>query len=121
MSTALQLQSHLDNLRGALPEVRGALVASIDGMPISHNLAEGDPNRMAAMVATALSLGKRLIDSFTGGQFQETTVFGQTAQIFVYAAGPKAVLAVTSNGASNIGLLHLEARSVAQKIAQVLL
>jgi len=120
MSIANQLQTHLDGLRASLPEVRGVLVASTDGMPISHNLAEGDPNRMAAMVATALSLGKRLIDSFTGGQFQETSVFGQSAQIFVYAAGPKAVLAVTGSGVSNVGLLHLEARAVAQKVAQVL-
>ena len=120
MSTALQLQGHLDSLRGALPEVRGVLVASTDGMAIAHNLVDGDSNRMAAMVATALSLGKRLIDSFSGGQFQETTVFGQNAQIFVYAAGSRAVLAVVSGTVQNVGLIHWEARSAAQKIAQIL-
>lgn len=120
MSTAIQLQGHLDTLRAALPEVRGVLIASTDGMPISHNLVDGDPNRMAAMVATALSLAKRLVESFAGGQFLETTVFGQSAQIFVYAAGTKAVLAVIANGATNVGMINLEARSSAQKIAQVL-
>ena len=120
MSLQVQLQSILDNLRAALPEVRGVLVASVDGMAIAHNLVEGDQNRMAAMVATALSLGKRLVESFAGGQFNETSVIGQSAQIFVYSAGTKAVLSVIANGASNMGLIHLEARTAAQKVAQAL-
>ena len=36
-------------------------------------------------------------DADLGGQFQETTVFGQNAQIFVYAAGSRAVLTVVSD------------------------
>lgn len=120
MSTSTQLQSLLESLRTALPEVRGILVASIDGMPVAQNLLEGDANRIAAMVATALSLGKRISDSFGGGQFQETSVYGQSAQVFIYSAGTKAVLSVTASGLTNVGLIHLESRAAAQKIAQLL-
>ena len=70
--------------------------------------------------AVGRRLAKRLVESFAGGQFLETTVFGQTAQIFVYAAGTKAVLAVVASGATNVGMINLEARGSAQKIAQVL-
>lgn len=120
MSTGNELQNILDNLRSSIPEVRGVLIASVDGMPVTQNLLEGDANRLAAMVATALSLGKRICESFGGGALQETSISGQTSQVYIYAAGNKAVLSVLSGGGANVGLIHLEARNAAQKIAQIL-
>lgn len=120
MSTANQLQSILDNLKAALPEVREVLIATTDGMPVVHNGGSTDANRIAAMAATALGLGKRLTDTIGGGSFSESSVSGEGAQIFIYAAGSKAVLAVVSTGAISVGLIHLEARSAAKNIAAVL-
>ena len=120
MSTSHQLQSILDSLRAAIPEIREVLIATTDGMPIAQNIGGGDANRLAAMAATALGLGKRMSDTIGGGALAEASVSGQTAQIFIYAAGGKAVLAVVSSGVSNIGLIHLEARTAAQKVAEVL-
>ena len=39
--------------------------------------------------------------------------------LFVYAAGPKAVLAVMGAAGSNAGLIHLEARSTAKEIGDL--
>ncbi len=115
------LQNALKSLRIAIPEVRGALVASTDGLPMAQNLSGNeDPNRVAAMAATALGLGKRISDTLNGGTLTETSVSGTEGQIFLYAAGNKGVLVVVTPANVNIGLVHLEARDAARSIANIL-
>ncbi|MBS0658645.1 MAG: roadblock/LC7 domain-containing protein [Verrucomicrobia bacterium] len=120
MSLSDRLQSILNELRSALPDVRGALISSADGMLIAQNVSSGDSNRMAAMVATSLGLGKRMCESFGAGNLSETSVSGDAGQVFIYGAGSKGVLAVINPAGGNIGLLHLECRAAARRVAEVL-
>ncbi len=94
------LQKIVDNLRTAIPDARGAIIA--------------------AMAATTLGLGKRIIDTLNAGAFSETSVSGSEGQIFVYAAGLKGVLAVICSNNANIGLINLEARDAAKAIGEIL-
>jgi len=112
-------QKSVDNLRTAIPELRGVLVASSEGLPIAYSLSNGvDANRVAAMAAAASSLGRRVSDSLSAGQFEEITVGGHDGQIFLYSAGAKGVLAVIGPAGCNAGLIHLEARGVAREIGE---
>lgn len=120
MSVSDQLQQLLQEVRSAVPELKGAMVASTDGLAIAHSMSAGDPARMAAMVATALGLGKRISDTFGGGAFNETSVTGTDSAVYIYSAGNRGVLAVIAPSGANVGLINLEARSAAQKISQVL-
>ncbi len=120
MAFANELQGLIDELNISVPEMYGSIIASPDGMPIVHSLKGGDDKRIAAMVATALGLGKRICESVGGGQMRETTVAGRDRHVFVYSAGPRGVLAVLAGPEANVGLIHLEARSVARRIEQVL-
>jgi uncharacterized protein len=115
------LQQTLSTLRSAIPEVRGALVASTDGLPMAQNLSgTEDPNRVAAMAATALGLGKRIADTLNAGTLSETSVSGTNGQIYLYAAGTKGVLVVVAGANANVGMIHLEARDAAKSIAALL-
>ncbi len=120
MSKQEDLKQIIDNLRSAVPEVRGAIVASSDGLAIAHSLSSGDPNRVAAMAATALGLGKRITDTLGAGKLTETTVSGNEGQIFLYSAGNKGVLALIASSGANVGLINLEARDAAQAITELL-
>ncbi len=120
MALNVQLDQLLQTLQSSVPDVRGAVIASTDGMPIAHSLAGGDQNRVSAMVATALGLGKRICESIGAGQFTETSVSGNAGLVYVYSAGPKGVLAVLCPPGSNIGLVNLEARDSPKKIEAVL-
>jgi predicted regulator of Ras-like GTPase activity (Roadblock/LC7/MglB family) len=114
------LKNHLDNLRNAIPELKGVLLASVEGLPVAHALSNGmDANRVAAMAAAASSLGRRISDSMSTGLLNEVSVKGDDGMLFVYAAGTKAVLAVIGPSPSNAGLIHLEARSTAKEIAEL--
>ncbi|PTY02616.1 hypothetical protein DB346_08690 [Verrucomicrobia bacterium LW23] len=120
MTTNQQLQTILDKLRVDVPDLRGVLVATSDGLAVAHSISSGDSNRIAAMVATALGLGKRICETIGGGALSETSFSGATGQVYVYSAGTKGVLGVLSAPGANIGLIHLEAREAATKIQQVL-
>src|SRR5437588_634313 len=44
------LQKNIETLRAAIPELRGVLIASTEGLPVAHSIAGGaDPARAAAM------------------------------------------------------------------------
>jgi len=114
------LKNHLETLRNSIPELRGVLLASTEGLPVAHSLSNGtDPNRVAAMAAAATSLGRRISESMATGGLSEVSIRGDDGVLFVYSAGPKAVLAVIGPMGSNAGLIHLEARGIAKEIGEL--
>jgi len=121
MSKQEQTQMILDTLRAGMPEMKGALIATADGLAIARSFSDNtDYQRVAAMSATALGLGKRIADTLGAGEFTETSVSGTQANAYIYATGPKGVLAVITTPDANLGLLHLEARDAAKRIAEIL-
>ena len=121
MSKLEEIQKSIQQLRAAVPELRGVLLASADGLPVAHSLTDGaDPQRFAAMAAAASGLGRKVGESLGIGTLSEVTIGGSDGQVFVYAAGPKAVLAVITSGNGNTGLIHLEARATVRTIAETL-
>jgi predicted regulator of Ras-like GTPase activity (Roadblock/LC7/MglB family) len=98
MAKVEALKNHLEALRNAIPELKGVLLASSEGLPIAHSLTNGaDPNR----------------------ELGEVSVQAQEGALFVYSAGAKAVLVVLSPNGGNAGLIHLEARDTAKQIAEL--
>ncbi len=112
------LEQLVSELRTALPEIKGIVVASADGLPIVAQ-AEDAP-RLAAMAATALGLGKRIAETTQLGPLAETVVRGRDGYVVVYAVGQRGVLALIAPAHVNLGLLHLEARAIAGRMAEVL-
>ena len=115
------MQQTLAGLRSAIPEVRGVLIASSDGLPMAQNMTGNeDPNRVAAMAATALGLGKRIADTLNAGSLSETSVTGSEGLVYLDSAGPKGVLVVVAPSQANVGMIHLEARDAARQIQEIL-
>jgi uncharacterized protein len=50
----------------------------------------------------------------------ETSVSGSDGQVYLYAAGTKAVLVVVATAGANVGMIHLEARDAARRIQEIL-
>jgi predicted regulator of Ras-like GTPase activity (Roadblock/LC7/MglB family) len=120
MAKGEALKGHLENLRSSIPELKGVLLASNEGLPIAHSLSNGsDPNRVAAMAAAASNLGRKISDSMSAGTLGEVSIQADEGSLFVYSAGSKAVLAVLSPQGGNAGLIHLEARSAAKEIGDL--
>lgn len=120
MSRQVELQEVIRQLRQAVPEITGVMVASTDGLSLASDLPEAEAARAAAMAATALGLGKRIAQTSNLGGLEEVVVRGQSGYMVVYSAGDKGVLAVAAPAGANLGLIRLEAQGAAQRIAQVL-
>ena len=115
------LNNTLMTLRGSMPELRGALVATADGLPIAQSFSDAtDAGRVAAMAATALGLGKRITERTNLGGLAEAVIRGDNGYLVVYAAGKDAVLVLSGPIDSNLGLMRLEARVAAVDIKQIL-
>jgi uncharacterized protein len=120
MAKGEALKSTLEALRNAIPELKGVLLASNEGLPIAHALTNGaDPNRLAAMAVAASSVGRRASESMNAGALHEVSIQAEDGALFVYAAGTKAVLVVLSPQGGNAGLIHLEARAAAKEIGDL--
>lgn len=120
MSKQESLKKIIEALRDAIPELVGVLLASNEGLPVGHSMSNGaDPNRVAAMAAAASNLGRRISDSVGVGNLGEIAVRGDDGWLFIYSAGPKAVLAVLAPQGANAGLVHLEARASAKEISDL--
>ncbi|WP_347240698.1 roadblock/LC7 domain-containing protein [Thermus sp.] len=120
MSRQTVLQEAIRQLRQAVPEITGVMVASSDGLSLATDLPEAEAARVAAMAATALGLGKRIAQTTALGGLEEVVVRGGDGYLVVYSAGDKGVLAVAAPAGANLGLIHLEARQMAQRIAEAL-
>lgn len=114
------IHAALRELRAAVPDVAGAIVASVDGLPMAQDVPDHDPAGIAAMAATAAGLSKRIIGDFAFGDFAECVVRASGGYFVVYSAGRVAVLAVLASEGANLGRVHLEARRCATAIASAL-
>ena len=102
----------------ALPGVLHVLLVRSDGLLVARGSAQnaapedqGATARVAAMTATALSLNKRIIGAFQGGALTETSVIGTEAKFLLYAAGPRAVLALITTKDADTELISQRARA----------
>jgi predicted regulator of Ras-like GTPase activity (Roadblock/LC7/MglB family) len=104
--------ARLDLLARRLDGVRGALVATLDGRPVVHTLADGSPGAVAAMVASSLSLSHRLGDLCGPGHLAEMMVRSTAGYVVLHALGDHHVLAVITEPAINVARLGLEIRDL---------
>ena len=110
----------LSAIRRAIPELHGVMIASQDGLAIAHDFPEADAERIAAMAATALGLGKRISERTNMGDLSKTVIHGRNGYLVVYGAGEDAVLVMQGPIESNLGLMRIEARVAAVEIKQLL-
>lgn len=105
-------------LRDRMPQITGGIVATCDGFLIAADLPEGiEPDSVAALTATELSLSHRFADTVCDGDFQEVVIRCTGGHLAIYACGPRAALALLAAPEVMLGRLHLEARPAALAIA----
>lgn len=127
MSTGLYQASKSEELarvigmmHRSIPELHGVMIASVDGLPVAHDFQDSEAERIAAMAATALGLGKRISERTDLGNLAEAVIRGERGYLVIYAAGADAVLALSGPIDSNLGLMRIEARVAAVEIKSLL-
>jgi predicted regulator of Ras-like GTPase activity (Roadblock/LC7/MglB family) len=110
-------EAALRSLARSMPNIRGALLASLDGYPLAHHLPDRDPASTAAIVASSCGLGERLAELTGDGSMREIVVNSDDGYVVIYRVGDIGVLTVLTAPAVNLAMLKLKARDVVIRFA----
>ncbi|MFD5269650.1 roadblock/LC7 domain-containing protein [Streptomyces sp. NPDC058335] len=117
MAVEAEVLNELHRLRARMPQLTGALAASVDGFVLAQDMPGVQPEGLAALTAAALGVGHRMVDLTARGEFRELLVRGAGGYVATYAAGPSAILTLLADDRANVGRLHLEGRRSGAHIA----
>jgi predicted regulator of Ras-like GTPase activity (Roadblock/LC7/MglB family) len=121
MSRNEQILYILQGLVGRSQDVEGAMLVTLDGLPLASALPQGaDEDRVAAMAAAALSMGARTTTELRRGALEQVLVKGDSGYVVIISAGKDTVLAAISNGESKLGMILYEMKLAARDLAREL-
>ncbi|MFC8197147.1 roadblock/LC7 domain-containing protein [Streptomyces sp. NPDC060006] len=119
MAAEAEVLDELHRLRARVPQLTGALAASVDGLVLAQDTPGVEPEGLAALTAAALGVALRMADATGQGDFRELLVHGEHGYVATYVAGPSAVLTLLAGERANVGRLHLEGRRSGTRIGQL--
>lgn len=102
-----------------LDEATGALVCTADGMLVTADVRGGAAEQAAALSSALLAMGRRTTELLQAGALEETLVSGTGGHVACYAAGPTLVLTILAERGANLGLLRMEGRKTAVRLAAI--
>lgn len=120
MSKQQELESVIADLRSGVPDVRGVVVTTPDGLPLAHDLPPDQSEMLAALAASAINSGDRVSTQLGLGALVETTLKAEHGQLVAYRIGHLAIVVIAAPLQANIGLLRIEARAAAVRITSIL-
>lgn len=112
------LEGVLNELQGSIPEIEACAIVSVEGLPIVSALPpDVDEAKVAAMTAAMLTLGEKAAIELGKGILEQVNVKGVDGWLLVVAAGLNACLTVSTTANAKLGLIFLDMKRAADKIA----
>ncbi|MEE9539896.1 MAG: roadblock/LC7 domain-containing protein [Candidatus Thorarchaeota archaeon] len=112
------LEGVLNELQGSIPEIEACAIVSVEGLPIVSALPpDVDEAKVAAMTAAMLTLGEKAAMELGKGILEQVNVKGIDGWLLVVAAGLNACLTVSTTANAKLGLIFLDMKRAADKIA----
>ncbi|MFC3572764.1 roadblock/LC7 domain-containing protein [Streptomyces yaanensis] len=119
MDAEPEVLDELRRLRARVPQLTGALAASVDGLVLAQDTPGVEAEGVAALTAAALGVAVRMTDATGQGDFRELLFRGVHGYVATYAAGRGAVLTLLAQDRVNVGRLHLEGRRASTRIGEL--
>jgi len=115
------LVSILTELNGSSADIEASGVISTDGLMMASVLPAGmDEDRVGAMSAAMLSLGDRTAQELARGELEQVLIKGDKGYVLMTYAGEEAVLTVLTKSSAKLGLIFLDVKRSAVRIAEML-
>ncbi|UCE11628.1 MAG: roadblock/LC7 domain-containing protein [Candidatus Thorarchaeota archaeon] len=115
------LEGVLNELQGSIPEIEAAAIVSVEGLPIVSALpTDVDEAKVAAMTAAMLTLGEKAAIELGKGNLEQVNVKGADGWLIVVQAGMNACITVSTTANAKLGLIFLDMKRAADKIAKLI-
>ncbi len=115
------LEGVLNELQGSIPEIEACAIVSVEGLPIVSALPpDVDEAKVAAMTAAMLTLGEKAAIELGKGILEQVNVKGVDGWLLVISAGLNACLTVSTTANAKLGLIFLDMKRAADKIAAMI-
>lgn len=115
-----QLTAVLKGLETSSPEIEASAVISTDGLVMASAFpVDIEEDRVAAMSAAMLSLGERTAGELGRGTLEQIYIKGEGGYVFLMSAGADAVLTALARQDAKLGMIFLEMKRTAEKIAEI--
>jgi len=115
------LEGVLNELQGSIPEIEACAIVSVEGLPIVSALPmDVDEAKVAAMTAAMLTLGEKAAIELGKGTLEQVNVKGVDGWLLVVSAGLNACLTVSTTANAKLGLIFLDMKRAADKIATMI-
>jgi predicted regulator of Ras-like GTPase activity (Roadblock/LC7/MglB family) len=114
------MEEELRELQHSSPNIEGAAVVSIDGLPLASLLPSGiEEERVAAMSAAMLSLGDRIANELGRGSLDQVYIRGERGYAILMEVGEDAVLTALARKESKLGLVFLDMRRCVEQLQKI--
>ena len=107
-------------LRDRVVGITDTALASRDGLIITSDTVDIDPDNIAALAAASLGLAQRMTAEAGKGTLREATTRSSGGVVATYAVGTSALLVVVGDEGLDLGRLHRESRPTVEAIEVVL-
>jgi uncharacterized protein len=114
------LLAEMRALRERVTGLTGTAVASRDGLIVREDTGGIDPDNLAALAATWLSLAQRMSVEAGQGTLREAMTRSSGGYVAIYAVDPSAVLVLIGDEGLDISRLHRESRAALDSIGALL-
>ena len=112
------LEGVLNELQGSIPEIEACAIVSVEGLPIVSALpTDVDEAKVAAMTAAMLTLGEKAAIELGKGNLEQVNIKGIDGWLLVIQAGMNACLTVSTTASAKLGMVFLEMKRAAEKVA----
>lgn len=119
--TVDEIQKVLKSMDDGTPGVEASAIVSVQGLPIVSAMPKGvDDSIIAAMSAAILGVSERATRELARGKLQQILIQGDEGYVILKRAGEDALLAVMARTDSNLGMIFIVMKGVAQKISLLL-
>ena len=118
---AEKIEEVLIDLRALTPDVEGAVLVDLNGLPITSVISDGvNDTIVAAMASAMLRMGERTVDELEKGKLHRVLVQAEKGYVVLVEAGRDAVLAVVTTERAKLGMIFVDANLAADKVAKLL-
>ncbi len=119
-SSNTKMLERLQSFEGNTPDIEASAVVSVDGLTIVSSFPLGvEDERVSAMSASMLNIGKRISSELNRGVLDEVYIQGNNGYILLMSVGNEALLSVMARQQAKLGLVFLEMRKAISDLGEL--